>query len=200
MRERGAKRVTFRRRATLWGVAVRAYAYPASIVPVLLGSVYAWYARGVFLPGHFLLALCAGMLYHTGCNLLNDYYDYRYGVDRDEAFGGSGLLVRGLMTPRQIALGAWACLAAGSLVGFYFVCLYGIPVLAIGGVVYLGYIIALLYFSFLAPHTRDITGKKGIILVAVWVIGICWYLVWKYVSRRQGVNVSELTYRELPPE
>ena len=138
MRERGAKRVTFRRRATLWGVAVRAYAYPASIVPVLLGSVYAWYARGVFLPGHFLLALCAGMLYHTGCNLLNDYYDYRYGVDRDEAFGGSGLLVRGLMTPRQIALGAWACLAAGSLVGFYFVCLYGIPVLAIGAAGFLG--------------------------------------------------------------
>lgn len=138
MPRNGARRVTFRRRAALWGVAVRAYAYPASIVPVLLGSVYAWYEREPFLPGHFLLALFAGMLYHTGCNLLNDYYDYRYGVDRDEAFGGSGVLVKGLMTPRQIALGAWACLAAGSLVGFYFVCRYGVPVLAIGAAGFLG--------------------------------------------------------------
>lgn len=134
----GARRVTFRRRAALWGVAVRAYAYPASIVPVLLGGVYAWYECGRFLPGHFILALLAGMLYHTGCNLLNDYFDYRYGVDREEAFGGSGVLVRGLMTPRQIALGAWACLVAGSLVGFYFVCLYGIPVLALGAAGFIG--------------------------------------------------------------
>ena len=73
----------------------------------------------------------------------------------------------------------------------------GIPVLAIGGVVYLCYFLALLYFSFLAPHTRDITGRKGIILIAVWVAGICWYLVWKYISRRKGVDVTHLTYSEL---
>lgn len=133
-----ARPVAFRRRVALWGVAVRAYAYPASIVPVLLGAVYAWYVRGVFLHAHFLLALLAGMLYQTGCNLLNDYYDYRYGVDREEAFGGSGVLVNGLMTPRQIAFGAWACLTAGTLIGFYFVCRYGAPILAIGAAGFLG--------------------------------------------------------------
>lgn len=117
---------------------MRAYAYPASIVPVLLGSIYARHEVEGFLPGHFLLALLAGMLYHTGCNLLNDYYDYHYGVDRPDAFGGNGLLVSGRMTPRQIALGAWACLAAGSLIGFYFVCRYGVPILLIGAAGFLG--------------------------------------------------------------
>ena len=37
----------------------------------------------------------------------------------------------------------------------------GVPVLTIAGVVYLGYIIALLYFAFFDAHTRDITGKKA---------------------------------------
>ena len=78
--------------------------------------------------------------------------------------------------------------------------LLGIPVLAIGGVVYLGYTIALLWFAFGDPNTRDITGRKAIILVAVWVAGMLWYLVWKLVSRRQGVDVAKLTYSELPPE
>ena len=122
----------------LWFKAVRAYAYPASIVPILLGGVYARHETGWLLPGHLLLALAAGMLYHTGCNLLNDYYDYRYGVDRPGAFGGNGLLVSGMMTPRQIALGAWASLAVGSLIGFYFVCRYGLPVLVIGIAGFLG--------------------------------------------------------------
>jgi hypothetical protein len=76
----------------------------------------------------------------------------------------------------------------------------GIPVLTIAGVVYLGYIIALLWFSFLDPNTRDITGKKGIILIVVWVIGMLWYVAWKLVSRRQGIEVADLTYKELPPE
>ncbi len=96
---------------------MRAYAYPASIVPILLGASMpgmrpAGSSRGI------LLALAAGMLYHTGCNLLNDYYDYRYGVDRPGAFGGNGLLVPdddpAADRPRGVA-----SLAVGSLIGFY---------------------------------------------------------------------------------
>lgn len=134
---RGAKKL-HTTSAVLLLTAARAYAFPASVVPVLLGSVYAWYARGVFLPGHFLLALLAGMLFHVAANLLNDYYDYRYGVDREGALGGSGLLVAGTMTPRQFAIGAWACLAAGTVIGIYFACRYGAPILALGAAGFLG--------------------------------------------------------------
>jgi amino acid transporter len=76
----------------------------------------------------------------------------------------------------------------------------GIPVLTVAGVVYLGYILALLWFAFLDENTRDITGKKATLLIVVWAIGILWYLVWKYRSRQQGVDVTSLTYMELPPE
>ncbi len=130
--------ISIRRRAALLFSAARLYAFPASVVPILLGSVYARHLRGVFLPGHFILALAAGMLFHTAANLLNDYYDYRYGVDREGALGGSGFLVAGTMTPRQFALGAWACLAAGTLIGLYFVCRYGAPIFALGAAGLLG--------------------------------------------------------------
>jgi basic amino acid/polyamine antiporter, APA family len=78
--------------------------------------------------------------------------------------------------------------------------LLGIPVLTIAGVVYLAYILALLYFVFLDSNTRDITGRKAIVLVVAWVVGILWYLVWRARSKSQGVDVASLTYRELPPE
>ena len=123
---------SFYARVRLWCIAVRAYAYPASVVPILLGSVYAWFVTGMFYWGNFILALIAGMLYHTGCNLINDYYDFKSGVDREETFGGSGVLLSGEMAPREIAIGASVCLIAGSLIGIYFVLLYGLQILAIG--------------------------------------------------------------------
>ncbi|MBN2082654.1 1,4-dihydroxy-2-naphthoate octaprenyltransferase [bacterium] len=131
-----------------WAVAVRAYAYPASIVPVVLGTAYAWYATGRFNWAFFLLALIAGMLYHTGSNLVNDYYDYKYKVDREDTFGGSGMLVNQQMTMRQFARGSVVTLALGTLIGLYFLWHFhaqsatpypfGWPLLAIGGLGLLG--------------------------------------------------------------
>ena len=81
-----------------WAMAFRAYAYPASIVPVVLGGIYAYFAAGHFHWLAFVLSLLAGMLYHTACNLINDYYDYKHGVDRPGTYGGSGVLVSGQLS------------------------------------------------------------------------------------------------------
>ena len=64
--------------------------------------------------------------------------------------------------------------------------------------VYVGYIVTLLYFAFFDAKTKDITGKKAIIFVVVWAIGIAWYYFWSGAAR-SGVDVA-LTYGELPPE
>ncbi len=133
----------------VWGVAVRAYAYPASIVPVLVGSVYAFYVTGSFHWPHFLLAMLAGMLYHTGANLVNDYYDHKYGVDRPGTFGGSGVLVDGTMTPATMALGALLCFIVGTAIGGYFLWhfsaqySFGWPLLLIG----LGGLLSAVYYT-----------------------------------------------------
>lgn len=123
---------------TDWVRAVRAYSYPASIVPVALGAAFAWYQTGRFAIGLFVLTLLAGLLYQTGCNLLNDYYDHRYGVDREGTFGGSGVLVAKALAPHQVFLAGAGCLVAGSLIGLWFVRLHGWPLVAIGAAGFLG--------------------------------------------------------------
>jgi len=122
----------------IWVRAVRAYSYPASLVPVTVGAAFAGYATGRFDFPLFALSLLAGVLYHTGCNLINDVYDYRHGVDREGTLGGSGVLVDGSLTPRQVLLAAYLCLAAGTALGLYFVWLHGFTMAVLGGLGLLG--------------------------------------------------------------
>ena len=66
--------------AVLWR-ATRAYSLPASVVPVLLGTVLAFRGYGVAAQGHFdgtlfLVVLLGSVLAHFGANVLNDYFDF----------------------------------------------------------------------------------------------------------------------------
>src|SRR5687768_4927169 len=105
-----AATLSFGERARLWGVAVRAYSFPAHIVPIALSTAYAWYDTSRFSLPLLVLTLLAGALYHIAVNLINDYHDFLKGVDRPGTFGGSGVLVAGTMTPRQVINGAYTCI------------------------------------------------------------------------------------------
>jgi 1,4-dihydroxy-2-naphthoate octaprenyltransferase len=89
---------------TLWR-AIRAYSFPASVVPVLLGTVLASRGYGEVGAGRFdsltfVVVLIGAMLAHFGANVINDYFDFVKGVDTRPEHG-SGVLTRKLMTPRQ---------------------------------------------------------------------------------------------------
>ena len=98
--------------------ATRAYSFPASIVPVLLGTAL---ASGL-LPRHhidfltFILVLVGGGLAHAGANAVNDYYDFKNGVDTRPEHG-SGVLTDGTMTPAQVFRLAATLFAAAALCG-----------------------------------------------------------------------------------
>ncbi len=106
--------------ATL-GRATRAYSLPASVVPVLLGTVLA--ARGVgangvgyFHWGTFLVVLLGAVCVHIGANVLNDYFDYRHGVDTRPEHG-SGVITGGEVTARHALVFALLFLAVAALCG-----------------------------------------------------------------------------------
>jgi basic amino acid/polyamine antiporter, APA family len=76
----------------------------------------------------------------------------------------------------------------------------GIPVVTIGGVVNLIYLIILFYFYFVMPSSEQPMVRGSLILYAViWGLGILWYFFWKRRSSKVGVDVS-MTYGELPPD
>ena len=110
----------------LWIMAIRAYAFPASIIPVLYGSVIAVLLNPEIKFNFllFLLTLTGAMLVHVGTNLINDIYDFRKGIDKEDKeigipHGGSMVLSRGFLTEKQIKAGAWISLVASALIGFY---------------------------------------------------------------------------------
>jgi len=93
------------------------------IVLAFLGTCIAWY-DGVFHLGHALLAFFGLLLAHISVNVLNEYFDYRSGVDlktqRTPFSGGSGALPMGLISPGQalwLGLGTFIAIIP---IGIYF--------------------------------------------------------------------------------
>ncbi len=109
-----------------WFLETRPQFLTLSIVLAFLGTVIAWY-DGYFHLGHALLAGMGLVLAHVSVNTLNDYFDYRSGIDlmtrRTPFSGGSGILPAGLLRPREVLwLGLGSFLLAVPI-GIYFVVL-----------------------------------------------------------------------------
>ena len=87
---------------------------------VLVGVAAAQYDDVPFRPLHFFLALLGALLAHVSVNVLNDYFDYKSGIDlatqRTPFSGGSGILPAGLLKPYQVYLfGLLSLIAVGAI-------------------------------------------------------------------------------------
>src|SRR5207253_710371 len=104
-------------------------------------------------PIHFLLALLGAVLIHAGTNLVNDYYDFKKGVDNATVNGPKGMIVRGKIRPREVIVLGAGCFVAGAAVGLLLVALTGLPLLWLGlasvaaGFFYTGAPISLAYVA-----------------------------------------------------
>ncbi len=112
----------------VWFAETRPQFLLLSVVLVFLGNAIAWY-DGYFHLGYALLAFLGLLLCHIGVNVLNDYFDYKSGIDiktkRTPFSGGSGILPAAKMKPRQVFwLGMGAFLLAIPI-GVYFVIVTG---------------------------------------------------------------------------
>ena len=100
----------------IWLRAVRIFSFTASITPVLIGSAFALVSRD-FDPLLFVLVMLASVLCHAGCNLANDYFDYRKGVDSAASLGPAGVIQDGWLTPSQVRAGMIATLTLATVLG-----------------------------------------------------------------------------------
>jgi 1,4-dihydroxy-2-naphthoate octaprenyltransferase len=116
----------------LWFRAARPWSYPASIIPVSLGTMLAA-SHGFFDLLLFLLTLAGGVLIHTATNLFNDYYDFLYGVDTPDSYSSGSVLVKGLMPPGRLLTGAVVTVLLVMPIGLYLIMARG-PVLLILGI------------------------------------------------------------------
>jgi 1,4-dihydroxy-2-naphthoate octaprenyltransferase len=108
----------------VWFLETRPQFLLLSVVLAFLGNCIAFY-DGYFHLGYALLAFVGLLLCHISVNVLNDYFDYKSGIDlevrRTPFSGGSGILPASLLKPRQVFwLGLVAFLLAVPI-GVYFV-------------------------------------------------------------------------------
>lgn len=123
---------------SVWLQAIRAFAFPASIVPVAVGAMLALNSTSDVRWELFPLVLICAILYHAGTNLMSDYFDYVKGVDKNYTFGSSRVVVEGLLTPRQILKGAWLLFGIGISLGFVLIAARGMHIFVLGLVGFLG--------------------------------------------------------------
>jgi 1,4-dihydroxy-2-naphthoate octaprenyltransferase len=116
-----------------------------SVALSFLGTCIAWY-DGYFHLGHAILAFVGLLLAHISCNTLNDYFDYKSGVDlvtnRTPFSGGSGILREGLLTPKQVFWLGMTCFIISIPIGIYFVIVSGwqlLPLLVVAAICILFY-------------------------------------------------------------
>ena len=101
--------------------AIRAFSLPVSVLPVLVATA-AVRPPGQWRWGVLIASTLGAALLHVAGNLLNDYFDFRSGVDRkidgDDNRPGR-LLVRGQLRPRDVLDEALACLLLAVPVSAY---------------------------------------------------------------------------------
>ena len=130
---------------SVWLRAIRIKFLLASVIAVSLGLSLAWYAGSSIDIFHALLTFAGVISLHASVDLLNDYWDFKRGIDtktkRTKMSGGTGVLPEGLLKPKSVYLAGIGFLILGSIIGIYFVIIFGITI----GVI-LGFAILSVYF------------------------------------------------------
>lgn len=111
-------------RFKLWLKAIRAPFFTATIIPVVFGSIIAWYDTSDFIWMRFWLTMAGVLLINAATNLANDYFDHLSGCDEANSTptpfsGGSRVIQQGLIAPRKILYASLFCFILGSGIGLY---------------------------------------------------------------------------------
>ncbi|HTY44694.1 MAG TPA: 1,4-dihydroxy-2-naphthoate octaprenyltransferase [Patescibacteria group bacterium] len=112
--------------------AVRAFAFPASLIPVLIAGALALSYPGQVAWRLYPLVIICSLLLHASTNVIAEYFDFKKGVDQKHTFGSSRVLVDGLLNPKEVLLEGYALLGLSFLLGLILVTVRGLPMLLIG--------------------------------------------------------------------
>ena len=130
---------------SVWLRAIRVKFLLASVITVSLGLSLAWHSGYPIDIIHAILTFVGVISLHASVDLLNDYWDFKRGIDtktkRTKMSGGTGVLPEGLLTPKSVYIVGIGFLILGAIIGIYFVIIFGITI----GLI-LGFAILSVYF------------------------------------------------------
>ena len=147
---------------SVWLRVIRVRFLLASVIAVSLGLALNWWQNSSIDPLDAILIFAGVMALHASVDLLNDFWDFKRGIDtktnRTKMSGGTGVLPEGLLKPSSVYRAGVAFLIIGSVIGGYFVITDGIII----GII-LGFAILSIYFY----STKIVDSGLGEFFVAV---------------------------------
>lgn len=147
---------------SVWFRVIRVRFLLASVIAVSTALSMNWWLNSSIDILDAILTFAGVMALHASVDLLNDYWDFKRGIDtvtkRTKMSGGTGVLPEGLLKPSTVYRAGIAFLILGSLIGSYFVITDGIIVAII-----LGFAILSIYFY----STKIVDSGLGEFFVAV---------------------------------
>ena len=156
------KKIQLSKMISVWLRVIRVRFLLASIIAVSVGLALHWSQNGSIDYLDLILTFAGVMALHASVDLLNDYWDFKRGIDtkttRTKMSGGTGVLPEGLLKPSSVYRAGVAFLIIGSLIGSYFVMTHGILIAII-----LGFAILSIYFY----STKIVDSGLGEFFVAV---------------------------------
>jgi len=126
------------RKISDWIIATRPWSFPASTMPALVTISYVYFLKNEIASDinwfYGVLAFIGACIFQASGNLIGDYFDFKYGVDRKESFGSSRMLVDRIFSPKTILNYGIIMLAIGILLGLFLFVRTGTDLLWIGGI------------------------------------------------------------------
>ncbi|KEQ57239.1 UbiA prenyltransferase protein [Marine Group I thaumarchaeote SCGC RSA3] len=147
---------------SVWFRVIRIRFLLASVIAVSVGLALNWWQNSTIGPIEAILTFAGVMALHASVDLLNDFWDFKRGIDaktpKTKMSGGTGVLPEGLLKPSSVYRAGIAFLVIGSAIGAYFVITDGIVIAII-----LGFAILSIYFY----STKIVDSGLGEFFVAV---------------------------------
>ena len=146
----------------VWFRVIRVRFLLASVIAVSAGLALNWWQNSSLEIFEILLTFAGVMALHASVDLLNDFWDFKRGIDtsttKTKMSGGTGVLPEGLLKPSSVYRAGVAFLILGTVIGGYFVITDGITIAVI-----LGFAILSIYFY----STKIVDSGLGEFFVAV---------------------------------
>ena len=145
-----------------WLRVIRIRFLLASVIAVSNGLAISYWKYHTIDPIYAVLTYVGVIFLHASVDLLNDYWDYKRGIDiatkRTKFSGGTGVLPENLLAPRTVYIAGLVFLILGASIGAYFILVRGIAIAII-----LGFAVIAIYFY----STRIVNAGLGELFVAI---------------------------------
>lgn len=107
-----------RRNWRVWWTLTRPHTLTAAFVPVFIGTALALPYTSINVT-LFIMMLLACLIIQAATNMINEYYDFKRGLDHEGSVGIGGAIVREGVKPKTVLNLAFVLFGIATLIGIY---------------------------------------------------------------------------------